>query len=362
MTGFEDEFSDMEKKLANVSAILNATDRNVLLRIANNFTSWINFTEGELDSIRRRIGKVEVTVKQVAIKTNGSSTKLDELAQLLVDVQDEIRELRDNMTLVEATTLEGILNELKAAQNRSETAEKAVDDAEKGTMAEAEKQKNIANDLVNKTFDDQQAVNNRRLSEAEMTLEDYDRIVREAERDLCGKPLSSSSCDPCGGVNCGYCGGGPTCSGAANATMLAQQRADMAKTFANETLLLLSQIMGELSIASDDIRRADEIAADAQSRGVSSQKVASEISQNATKVLNKMSSFWDRESKVLSDIRRAIGDISGLEHVSREEFQNVITKINATIQLIKMNIANLETWTEELENISRARSRAEEAK
>ena len=192
-----------------------------------------------------RIAAVNDEIARLDSETSRFENETSHLVSLLAELQDDFKRLSvqfENISIPDVD-IEPYLALAEEAEKRSATANQLISQNVTTLLSLTE---NLLTDYRSELNEsgilEQQAENLRILSVITERVNEYTSFLVEADAELCGATVSSSTgenCGECGGIQCDTCGGSPQCNGlvtmAAEALVVSRQALEVAERLRNQT-------------------------------------------------------------------------------------------------------------------------------
>ena len=288
---YEEEFKIMEAKLNEADSIINeglSSQTKVLLSVEK-----IDMLETSLREMTRRVGVLNRLLTDTETRNREVNRNIDDLWNQLGVADGEIKDIEYQASQINSSSLEDIIDDIRAAGERSRLAEVSVN-ASSDVVVHAEEIKDRAANQIDNEFIDRQDKIQVDLSDADMDLSEFDDIIRKANEEVCGR--TGDSCGVCGGVGCGNKCGGPNCPGAVNDTEHAQMNANEANLLVEQKGNKTDSIAKELEAAKQIINNAEMAAREATMKAKNAEEVAGEVYDNATDLLEQLRQFREGDA------------------------------------------------------------------
>lgn len=289
---YEKEFEAMEAKLKEAEDIINAgMDSPDRVLMAGQKIDLAR--DNNLDAIRGRLGMLDMKLQTTEDRNGVVNRDLDELRGRLTSAEVDISAIEDEANRINATSLAGIIDDIRAAGDKSRDAQKRVNDSS-DVVDQANDLKDRAAKQIGDDFKMKQDDNRKKLSDARVDLSKFDAVIDKANKEICGR--MGDDCGTCGGVGCGGMCGGDGCPGAVNRTLVAQRNADEADLLVAMKLNETDDIEMQLGAARQMTTQAEGDAQQAVDKAKNAEVMAMVLYKNASALLDQLRRFQDGDA------------------------------------------------------------------
>jgi coxsackievirus/adenovirus receptor len=341
---YTSRFKALDKDLQEIRDILKSasiTQEELLglQRKINDIAEQTAQTTDELDGLDDDIADVRQSILQAQANLEYLKEDSDQLTQ-------DAQIMKDDITALQETNVEGALNLTKEARERSQKAAQQVEQiqATNGPLEESKANRERTNMLMKHsggTYKQTQDEDQQTLQDVAQKIRDLEYEIPGLNKKVCdGKTTVDQPCDElCGGAGCDKCGGLSCLNGALS-------RADEAVKAANNADALLIEKDGKAEDVLNDVRRAQQISLSASNEAqiaYDSANTAKERSiqelEEVTSLNSKITDFLDKDRAQPADVKRAAEECLALElRLDDSTISDIATEINNAIE----NVADVE--------------------
>ena len=273
-------FEEMEEKLQEIKDILaGASISNDELEAVqaeiDSITGVLTETTEELDGLDSNLADTKGAILQA--KATLEFLKADADRRQLTAL-----EMKEKITSLQESNVEGALTLTREAAKKSEDAKQKVElvSLPNGDLTNSEVQRKATEGLMEKTrtdFESTQSQNQETLDNIITQIENLEEKIPDLNKQVCdGETSVNEPCDNlCGGAGCGKCGGISCLSGALSKAEEAVKSAESADKLlvekerkAEQVLLDISKAHSVAETAAKDAQAAFDLAKQAKDRSV----------------------------------------------------------------------------------------------
>ena len=224
-----------------------------------------------------RIAAVDNEIARLDGDTDRFENETSRLVSLLADLRDDFEKVSAQFgnILIPNVDFRPYLSIAEKAKERSDDANRLISQNVTTLLLLTEGLlEDYRSELNESGIIKQQEENLRILSAITQRVNEYKSFLIQANTQLCGVTLNSSSgdtCGECGGIQCDTCGGSPQCNGlvsmAAESLVISRQALEVAEGLRNQTLgrvAALESLFAEISELRNETLDAEAAAREVQ--------------------------------------------------------------------------------------------------
>ena len=358
-------FEEMEEKLQEIKDILaGASISNDELEAVqaeiDSITGVLTETTEELDGLDSNLADTKGAILQA--KATLEFLKADADRRQLTAL-----EMKEKITSLQESNVEGALTLTREAAKKSEDAKQKVElvSLQNGDLRNSEHQRKATESLMEKTrtdFESTQSQNQETLDNIITQIENLEEKIPDLNKQVCdGETSINEPCDNlCGGAGCGKCGGISCLSGALSKAEEAVKSAESADKLlvekerkAEQVLLDISKAHSVAETAAKDAQAAFDLAKQAKDRSVG------EL-ERSTELAVKIDAFTSDDKASPADVQSLADEcLTAQLNLGDGEIEDLAAKINNAVVGVPDVEQILADTADDLERARALKTRAE---